>query len=326
MTISAADKSAAGQWRFIAAGVLVLGVLAGLAGGIYWGLGTCQPLDRWLGVSGCQTRIIVSDFNPLSLQSMVWPRGQQTISLFGNRATADNPPRPGMVRIALPGGEERGRTLLPAKHIIFLRASADGARAMLQCHSPCNENGDAVLLVSVADGQTTAALADSTAIFRAFPGEAEPLKSPVEDAVALPGGKYAAKLSTDGKEIVLHAADDGRVVRSMPSGMPGAPLSPFFLIQPSPSGRLIATLDNDAAWSRRGTGSIIRIWDVESGQQRASIQTDHDYQRDLLWSWDEKTIVLARRIKSKGGAATAIDLFDWRSKAVPAVAGKAASS
>ena len=297
--------------------VMVGALLSVSAIGVYRVLGTCQPLDRWLGRSGCKARIIIPEFRQLTLQAMALPRGQQTVSLFGtDLGTASH--KPAMVRIALPGGEQQDRIPLPAEHITSLRVSSDGVRAMLDCSTFCNDKASGALLVSVADGQVIAALADQTAMYDPFPGEAKPPKSPIAHAVAVPGGKYVVKLSGDGKEIVLYAADDGKVIRQMPSGKVDAPSSPFFVLQPSPSGRLIASLDNRGMWPLTGSGSIIGIWDVESGQKRAAIQASDFYLGDVLWSEDESTVTVSLRTVSGGKAAVALDVFDWRSKAIPA--------
>jgi WD40 repeat protein len=62
----------------------------------------------------------------------------------------------------------------------------------------------------------------------------------------------------------------------------------------------------------------VHIWDVESGQELASIRTDRSVATDLLWSPDDNSIILNSRIRSNGRRGTAIDIFDWRSKAAPA--------
>lgn len=338
MAISAiAGSGITARWRFIAAGVLALGVLGGLGSGIKWALGTCRPLDRWFGISGCQERIVVADFSPLLLRAMYWPRGQQSISLFGT-FLKEKLPAPLLVRIAMPGGEEQSRFPLPARKLMNVRASADGERAMLHCHGACDEQSeDHVVLISVADGRAIPWAADSSmpedwAFYRPFPGEEDaPLSGDEVNLTMGVGGtlspdrKYIAKLSPETGsllsargEIVLYDRDDGGVVRSLPfekRNNTGWYASDNTLLRFSPSGRLIALLDKQPYGPK---DAIVHIWDVESGQQLASIRTDRSVATDLLWSPDDKNIILNSRIKSRGQRGIAIDIFDWQSKAVSA--------
>jgi WD40 repeat protein len=310
--------SSARRRLYLVSMALLSGLIAFSVFSIHRELATCQSLDIWLGRSGCKSRILIPEFQQLTLQAMALPQGEQTVSLFGTDVRTDER-KATMVRIALPGGEERGRVPLPAKHVTMLKLSADNTRAMLDCISLCDDKSGTVLVVSVKDGQTIGMLPSPSAAL-ADAGKAEPPKSRIDNAVAVPGGKYLAKLSNDGKEIVIHAADDGRVIRAILSGRTDAPNSAFYVLQPSPSGRLIASLDSDSMGSLGGSGSIIGIWDIESGQKLATIQADDFYQGELLWSPDEKSIIVSLRTSSGGKAASALDIYDWMAKAPPAAA------
>jgi hypothetical protein len=338
MAISAiASSIVTPQWRSIAAGVLALGVLGGLGSGIYWALGTCRPLDRWLGISGCRERIFVAGFNPLSLRAMFWPQGQQSISLFGT-VVKEKRPQPLLIRIGVPGGEEQNRLPLPARNLMNVRTSTDGERAMLRCYGACAEKSEEhVVLISVADAQMIPWAPDSSmpedwAFYRPFPGEEDAPLSGDEVNLAMgvggalsPDRKYIAKLLPETGalvaaqgEIVLSDRDDGSVVRSLSfekrksMGWYGADNT---LLRFSPSGRLLALLDKQPYGPK---DAIVHIWDVESGQELASIRTDRSVATDLLWSPDDNSIILNSRIRSNGRRGTAIDIFDWRSKAAPA--------
>ena len=48
---------------------LVLVVLTGLGWATWWSLGTCKPLDRLLGLSGCTDSVELIDFAPLNCVS-----------------------------------------------------------------------------------------------------------------------------------------------------------------------------------------------------------------------------------------------------------------
>jgi hypothetical protein len=337
-----AGRSVRWLWRSIMAGVLGLGALLGVAVGLYWALDTCQPLDRWLGVSGCSARIVVPDFAPRSLQAMVWPKGQDTISLFGASYEERHRPLDGapyeaarwrleIARIAFPGGEESGRIALPLSDIYHFRTSADGARVMIDCRTACNgEDGWAdqrIAVVSVSDGKVISLLADNakrSTLYQPFPGEESASLSGDDfirlmrrgDAVS-PDGKYTARRSwhpwsPEFKDVVLSAAGDKTVIRKLTferrktadwSDMRSSQL------QFSPSGRLIALLEK----SFKGLpDTMLHIWDVESGQRLASLRSGDHVASDLLWSWDEKHIILNRPITIESGKrwGTAVDFFD----------------
>lgn len=345
MAISAtAGSGVTAKWRSIAAGVLALGVLGGLGGGIYWALGTCRPLDRWLGISGCRERIVVPDFTPLLLQAMFWPQGQQSISLFG-KAVQEGRQEPMLVRVAMPGGVEQSRFPLPARDLLNVRASVDGGRVMLRCFGPCGEkNEETAALVSISDAQPIAWAADSSmpedwAFYRPFPGEEDaPLSGDEVNLTMGVGGalspdrKYIARLSPETGslqsvrgEIILSDRDEGSVVRTLPFekrkniGWYGADNT---LLRFSPSGRLIAFLDKQPYGPK---DAIVHIWNVESGERLASIKTDRSVATDLLWSPDDKQIILNSRVKSRGRRGIALDIFDWQSKAAPAASTAGAS-
>jgi hypothetical protein len=322
------------RWRFIAAGVIALGALGGLGSGIYRALSACQPLDRWLGISGCSARIVVPDFTPLIRQSMAWPRGEDTISVFG-MWTKEGRTHQQMVRIAFPGGEERGRIPLPVSWIYKLRRSVDGAWAILDCDRMCGEVSGYTALVSVSEGKISPWPDDNgrpyrSAFYLPFPGEeGAPLSS---DDVYLtmgvggalsPDRKYIAKLSAQTKDemteqgqVVVSARGDGSVIANLDYHKRKGVNADITKLEFSPSGKLIALLEQQP-WGPVDD-SIVHIWDVESGKRLASLRRDGYGYSDLLWSWDDKYIILNSGTRSEGRPAMVVDIFDWRRKAAPA--------
>jgi hypothetical protein len=347
-----ADSIVRKWWPAIVAGAVALTLLATLAGNINAALGTCQRLDRWLGLSGCSARIMVRSFSQYPYGAMVWPKGEQAISLFGTEFKGSQRLHPEIVRIALPYGEELGRIALPSGNWRRLRPSADGRQATLYCKGPCYENGNEhAVLMSTADGQIIPWPADSAPpqpqpIYRAF-GAAEAM--PIADDetvfswgegiakgsmirrvvdVVSPDGKYIAKPSPEIEspssargEIILSARSDGTIIRKLifekRSGI-GRYFIERMLLQFSPSGRLIALLDPQQR-DDRIRGSVVYIWDVESGQPLATLHTDREVDMELLWSWDEQSFILDSLSQSEGEWVTTLDIFDWPRKAAPAV-------
>jgi WD40 repeat protein len=328
-----AGRGMARRWRFIAAGVIALGALGGLGSGIYRALGACQPLDRWLGISGCRARIVVQDFTPRIRQSMAWPRGDDTISFFGMWTT--DQPKQQMVRIAFPGGEERGRIPLPVSSIYKLRTSVDGAWALIDCHSICGGVSGYTALVSVSDGKISPWPEGSgrpyrSAFYLPFPGEEG---APLSDkdvyltmgvgGALSPDRKYIAKLSeqtndlmTEQGQVVLSARGDGSIIRSLDYQKRKGVNAEITKLEFSPSGKLIALLEQQPLGPP--DDSIVHIWAVESGRRLASLRRDGYGYSDLLWSWDDKYIILNSGTHSGGRPAMVVDIFDWRKKALPA--------
>lgn len=340
------------KWLWsIAAGVFALTLLAALASNISAALGTCHRLDRWLGLSGCSARIIVPNVSQYPFGTLVWPKGEQVISLFATEYREHQRLHPEIVRIALPSGEERGRIALPAGNWRRLRPSADGTQATLYCKGLCYEHGNEyAVLISTTDGQiipwpTDSAIpqpqpvysafqaaeampiADDETVFTTGPGAAKSsIILRVVDVLS-PDKKYIAKLSPKIEapssargEIVLSARSDGSVIRKLSFEKRSGIYRYFIermLLQFSPSGRLIALLDPQRQ-DDRIPGSVVYIWDVESGQQRATLHTDLEVGLELLWSWDEKNIILSSLSQSEEKWVTTLDIFDWQSQAVPA--------
>jgi|UniRef100_A0A7C1T544 hypothetical protein len=81
----------------IAAAVAVV-ALGGLGWTIWWSMGTCRPLDRLLGLSGCTHNLELIDFTPLTHTTMTPTQVDGMASLIGQVRTADGYP-PGLIRL-----------------------------------------------------------------------------------------------------------------------------------------------------------------------------------------------------------------------------------
>lgn len=293
--------------------IVILGLGAGMAAWLYWMLGTCRLLDRHLGLSGCKASIHVTDFGPLFRNMMVAPQGEDTLSLFGEVRTADGW-KAGLVRVALPNGEEKARHPIAMAHVMHAKASSDGTRVFLSCGGKyCNEIGKEALIASTLDGRTISVLERVDRFPRGFPGEPQPPEILSRRAVLIPGGQLAVDVEETSRQIVIRNVADGAVIRAFEEGAPRGRYDEVPFLVPSPDGKLIAGLDIHPP-PRLGFGAVIYIWDVENGRLIASIQTDPDHKllNALVWSWDAKHIFVARNARS--GVQTSVYVFGWEGK------------
>jgi hypothetical protein len=300
------------SWRRpLAAGIGGAALVAGAAWATVWALGTCNPLDRLLGISGCAGRAEVADFRPLLWDTMVMPRDGGDLALFGETETVEGW-RPALVRVSLTDGREHGRFPLALVDAAFMKPSADRTRVFLSCQvgDACNEAGGNGLIAAVADGATISVAAVAGYV-RSFPGEPEPAGDIAWDAAVLPGGAVAVEAERTGA-VVLRRMADGAEIRRLEADPDFTYLGAGFALVPSPSGRLIAGIDTEPP-PRLGHGAVVRIWDVESGREVGRIATDpgHELQRDLAWSTDERQLVVLRRERRDETVSSWVETFDW---------------
>ena len=308
---------ATGQRRWLVLAVAGL-VLVGVAA--WWvvqALGTCRPLDRLLGGSGCVASHVVAEFAPLSWETLTVPPGGETVSVFGRARTVDGW-QTALVTVTLETGEETGRHPIP---MLFeprrIRVSPDHDRVGLFCDlgDACVEGGYQAIVVSPVDARPLEFLAVANPYRHTVPGRSEDQDFPAlpdwadVDTALMPDGRHIAEFDEDTGEIVLRAVPDGDEVRRL------QPSAPFIAscgvictqVVPSPSGRRIALVYT--ARTTGGTeGSFVRVWETESGELIADIAIDYPLSRTIAWTPGEDQLITVARVRN-GTDAAQIDVF-----------------
>ncbi|WEK03416.1 MAG: hypothetical protein P0Y65_14595 [Candidatus Devosia phytovorans] len=273
--------------KYLLPAILMLVVLSGLGWVTWWSLGTCRPLDRLLGLSGCTHTVELIDFAPLTHATMSSAGADGMVSLIGEVRTVDGY-RPGLIRLDPMTGQEKGRYPLRIQNgLTSLVFSADGQRAAVGCSSrfDCLENDDAFAVIDVVNGDLIETLGPEHDLYpRTFPGEAEPG----------PEFHYSAQFTDSGQKVVTED-DDGRLVLQDLGGNLVAVLEPRHRsasswLTVSPSSHYVALLRRPDDFS-----TIVSVWDGRDGRPVGSLQTGRNGSGSVAWSHDETAVFVVVR-------------------------------
>lgn len=265
----------------IAAAVSVA-VLAGLGWTIWWSLGTCRPLDRLLGLSGCTHNLELVDFTPLTHTTMTPTQVDGMASLFGQVRTADGY-RPGLIRLDPMTGREEGRYPLAIQNgFTSVVLSSDGKRAAIGCSQRrnCLENDDSHAVIDVANGRLIETLDLGLDVYpRTFPGEPAPW-APFN---------YNAHFVDNGQKVVT-ADEERRLVLQDLAGNDVAVLESRYTpmdnwLTVSPSSRYVAMLQRSDR-----SGATVKIWDSRSGVLVGLFPIGGDSRIGVAWAHDETAV------------------------------------
>ncbi|MGE8106646.1 hypothetical protein ACQKP1_23440 [Allorhizobium sp. NPDC080224] len=268
--------------RFLIPAFVGLVILAGLGGTLWWSIGTCRPLDRLLGLSGCTHRLELVDFVPLTHTTMAPTELDGMASLFGQVRTADGY-QPGLIRLNVLTGREEGRYPLPIRNgFTSVVLSADGKRAAIGCStsSNCLESDGSHAVIDITSGRLIETLDLGRDVYpRTFPGEAAP------DARF----NYHSQFIDNGQKVVT-ADGERRLVLKDLAGTEIAVLESTYTpmdnwLTVSPSSRYVAMLKRSDRSSPR-----VGIWDGRDGSLVASFQIPDDSRTGVAWANDEAAV------------------------------------
>lgn len=267
--------------------IVALALLSALAWAIWWSTGSCRPLDRLLGLSGCTNAIEIAEYSPLTRTVMSPVDADGHASLFGQVLTADGY-QPGLIRLDPVTGGEVARYPLPIQNgFSYVVLSAVGRQAALSCMraSECLENEDAIAIVDVADGRLIETLPRQRDTYpKVFPGESEPGSDYHHDALFADGGQRIVN-TIDDRKLVLEDLD-GNVVAVL---MQEHNWRDSWLAI-SPSTRFISLLLRDE------DGVEIHLWDARDGTAVASFMAAGRGTRGVAWAHDERAVFALLRL------------------------------
>lgn len=268
--------------RSLIAAAVAVAALAGLGGTIWWSIGTCRPLDRLLGLSGCTHSLELDDFSPLVRTTMSPVEVDGMASLFGQVKTADGY-RPGLIRLDPVTGREEGRYPLPIQNgFTSVVLSADGKRAAIGCseRSNCLENDDSHAVIDSANGRLIETLDLGRDVYpRIFPGESAP-------GAAF---HYSAQFADNGEKVVT-ADDERRLVLQDLAGnlvtvLESRHTSMDNWLTVSPSSRYVAMLHRSDR-----SNATVKIWDGRNGVLIGSFQIGGDSRSGVAFAHDESAV------------------------------------
>jgi len=277
--------------RIVSIGMMTL--VAGILGWpLYWSLGTCRPLDRWLGFSGCKGSVEIAGLSTLSGQSLSVPDENGMSSIFGWVQTADGF-RAGMIRLNPATGEESRRYPLRMQNgFSNAHFAADGKRAILGCsvEAFCTENGANASIIALADGTELEAIDSATPGVWHFPSDKTAGANFPVGAIPADQGRTVVIPEAGGTLRLSHG--DGREIGTLlEASEPGYDRENRFSV--SPSGRFVALAQRSNSAAH---GDRILIWDGRSGARLTAIETRPDYRIRSLLTWArEETDVFAVR-------------------------------
>lgn len=279
--------------------VLTMIVAMGAAGySAYWLARPCQLLDRMLGITGCESNLIVSQFALIDVAAMSPLSADGAATMFGYIRKAEDW-TPGIVRLDFNSLTELFQSTLDLGdgfgHLTF---SDDGTRAVVACMgpSPCTDDGKRSAIVSVRDGAILATGGNDDEFVR-FPGDPVPAHGSGVGLFAA-AGERIVDLRRDGAIVLLDGM--GQDIAVLHQGHRSDVLRSGVSV--SPSGSYIAMLKRSD-----GEDARLAIWDARSGAKirDLALGTDYIHRFTPVWIDGDAKVALLRQ----SGEDTSIDIF-----------------
>lgn len=281
-----------------AAGLAALGAVVVL---LDHALGTCEPLDRLLGRSGCVAVLRLENLSPLPFTAAVPLEGgdRDAMRVFG-QAVGQTHLEPVQLVVDLAQGETSRAPMPfgPGTWTFAVRRSLDGATLSVVCFAdpPCSSPGVDGVVLRAADGAVLAEVST-----------AEPPDWWVREG-AVPVHQMG-DTRRDARQVVYPDPDTGGLLLvSLDTGEQVGALAPpdpldrgyelsghgwaeMVAARASPSGRFVALIDNQRP--AEPGGSRIELWDVEAGRLLRRIEVDarHRIATNAAWTADETRLV-----------------------------------
>lgn len=264
----------------------------GAAGyGVYWLLGTCRPLDRLLGVSGCTEVVRIADFAPVQAVALTAPDAEGVSSLFGHAYTPDGW-RPAMVRLDLETGKELSRYPVRALNGFgWILPAQDGKRGLFTCwvQRICTEDGRRAAIISLVDASVIETLDLDTSNPVHFPGDAAPPGGDEWRRVFAANGERIIEADPD-RGLILFDNEGAEIAKLIDKARWDLTVSDLSI---SPSGTRIAYFEH----ARNDDPARLLVWDALTGEAVIDRQFDSSYRwrSNPAWTAQSTRLALIRR-------------------------------